>query len=301
MSSRRGGRALFGRMARPLRLEYPGAVYHLTSRGNAKQDIFVDDTDRKIFLRLLGETVTHFGWRLYAYCLMGNHHHLLAETPEPNLSRGMRDLNGTYTQHFNRRHQRVGHLLQGRFKSIVVERETYLLELVRYIALNPVRAGFTRTPEHWCWSSYRSNAGLEDVPPWLTIAPVLARFGEDAPAAARRFQDFVEAGIGVPSPWSELRGQVVLGSDRFAEKLRPSLAAQAISSEVPRVERFAARPALRNVIPLGKASDRIQRNAAIVDAYKNHGYTFADIARHLRLHYSTVSRIAQGGVSQFKT
>src|SRR5947199_3621508 len=116
-------------MPRPLRLEYPGALYHLTSRGNAKEEILRDNVDRDIFLKVLGSTVTHFGWVLYAYCLMGNHYHLLAETPAPNLSRGMRRLNGVYTQRFNRRHTRVGHLLQGRFKGIVVERETYLLEL----------------------------------------------------------------------------------------------------------------------------------------------------------------------------
>jgi putative transposase len=133
-------------MSRPLRIEYPGALYHLTSRGNARQDIFLDDTDRAVFLDVLASVIERHGWHLYAYCLMGNHYHLLAETPHSNLSRGMRWLNGVYTQRFNRRHERVGHILQGRFKAILAERESYLLELSRYTVLNPVRAGMTGAP-----------------------------------------------------------------------------------------------------------------------------------------------------------
>ena len=126
-------------MARPLRIEYPGAVYHVTSRGNARKKIFLDDIDRDEFLATLGWVVERFGWGCHAYCLMDNHFHLLIETPKPNLSLGMRQLNGVYTQRFNRRHKRVGHLFQGRFKAILVERDSYLLELARYIVLNPVR------------------------------------------------------------------------------------------------------------------------------------------------------------------
>jgi REP element-mobilizing transposase RayT len=280
-------------MARPLRLEYPGALYHLTSRGNAKNDIFHDDADRRIFLNALGATVTHFDWLLYAYCLMGNHYHLLAETPTPNLSRGMRQLNGTYTQRFNYRHKRVGHLFQGRFTSIVVERETYLLELVRYIALNPVRSGFVSSPERWRWSSYRPHAQLEPAAPGLRLQPVLERFGTEVQDAARRYRDFVFAGIGRPAPWSQLRGRVLLGSDQFAERLRPALKDRAPSHEVPRADRFAARPALHVLLAPAKIADRALRNAAILEAHTNHGYAATEIARHLRLHCSTVSRIVQ--------
>ena len=133
-------------MARPLRLEFPGAVYHVTSRGNARAAIFLDDEDRPIFLGVLGAVVARFGWLCHAYCLMDNHYHLLLETPDPNLSRGMRQLNGVYTQRFNRRHGRVGHVLQGRFKAILVDRDGYLLELARYLVLNPVRAGRVKDP-----------------------------------------------------------------------------------------------------------------------------------------------------------
>lgn len=239
-------------MARPLRLEYAGAVYHITSRGNAKQAIFCDDIDRQAFLAIVGSTVKRFGWTVYAYCLMGNHYHLLVETPVPNLSRGMRHLNGLYTQRFNRRHGRVGHVLQGRFGAILVERETYLLELVRYIALNPIRAGIASGPEKWRWSSYRAHAALATT-------------------------------------------------QLFTERLRALLEERSISAEVPRTERLAARPALEALLPSGESPDRERRNTAIADAYLKHGYTLAEIARHLGLHYSTVSRIAQASTPQFKT
>lgn len=289
------------KMARPLRLEYPGAFYHITSRGNAKQPIFRDEVDRDILLTIVGATVKQFGWAIYAYCLMGNHYHLLVETPAPNLSRGMRQLNGLYTQRFNRRHDRVGHLFQGRFGSIVVERETYLLELVRSIALNPVRAGIASAPEDWRWSSYRPHAALASGPSWLRVEPILERFGDDAMQAPLHFRRFVAAGSALESPWSALRGQVLLGSERFVERLRPLLARLAISPEVPRAERLAGRPTLDELLPRAALSDRRRRNGGIAEAYVAHGYTLSEIARHVGLHYATVSRIARASMRQYKT
>jgi putative transposase len=288
-------------MARPLRLEYPGAHYHITTRGNARQAIFGDDTDRQTLLGILAATVRQFGWRVHAYCLMGNHYHLLVETPQPNLSRGMHRLNGLYTQRFNHRHDRVGHLFQGRFGAIVIERETYLLELVRYIALNPVRAGLVATAEDWHWSSHRAHASLAIAPAWLRVESILERFGADPMQAPVEYRRFVAAGVGVPSPWSELRGQVLLGSALFAERFRGLLAQQSVSSEVPRADRLAARPTLESLLPEGGSSDLDQRNAAIRAAHLTYGYTLAEIARHVGLHYSTVSRIAQHPILQFKT
>jgi REP element-mobilizing transposase RayT len=279
-------------MARPLRLEYPGALYHVTSRGNAKADIYLDDADRRIFLRLLGTTVTRQHWLLHAFCLMGNHYHLLLETPRPNLSQGMHRLNGVYSQCFNRRHQRVGHVLQGRFTAILVEREAYLLELARYVPLNPVRAGFVSSPGDWPWSSYRSTAGLEPPPPWLTTSTVLERFGAQADRAALRFQEFVRDGMNAAAPWSVLQGQVFLGSSQFAERMARALMGGPISGEIPRADRMAGRPALASLFARAIAADRDRRNAAIVEAHMVHGYSFAEISRHLGLHYSTVSRIA---------
>ena len=146
-------------MARPLRIEFPGALYHVTARGDRQEPIYEDDDDRKVFLDLLGKVIVEWNWVCQAYCMMGNHYHLLVETPDGNLAKGMRQLNGVYTQLSNRRHQRVGHLFQGRYKAILVDRDEYLLELGRYVVLNPVRARLVKRVEDWPWSSYRSMVG----------------------------------------------------------------------------------------------------------------------------------------------
>jgi REP element-mobilizing transposase RayT len=278
-------------MARPLRLEYAGALYHVTARGNAKGDIYLDESDRRIFRRLLGATVMRQRWVLHAFCLMSNHYHLLFETPQPNLSRGMHQLNGVYSQCFNRRHERVGHVFQGRFTAILVERETYLLELARYLPLNPVRAGFVTSADHWRWSSYRATAGLEPAPPWLNTTTVLERFGSEPNRASLHFQEFVRDGVHAPSPWSALQGQVFLGSEPFAERMARTLGSAIVSSEVCRADRLAGRPALAVVLPPAIVEDRNRRSVAIIEAHAIHGYSVAQIARHLGLHYSTVSRI----------
>lgn len=154
-------------MARPLRIELAGGLYHVTSRGDGQNAIYLDDGDRQGWLRLLGEVCKRFNWRCHAHCLMTNHYHLVVETPDGNLSRGMRQLNGVYTQSFNRRHSRVGHVFQGRYKAILVEKESYLLELARYVVLNPVRAQLVVEAEEWAWSSYRAMIGQAAAPPWL--------------------------------------------------------------------------------------------------------------------------------------
>jgi REP element-mobilizing transposase RayT len=179
-------------------LEHPGAVWHVTARGNEKREIFRDDADRERWLSLLGKVVVSFGWRLQGYVLMGNHYHLIVETPIPCLSRRMRHLNGVYTQASNRRHQRVGHLFQGRFKSILVEKDSHLLELLRYVVLNPVRATLVHSPCEWAWSSYRATAGETSAPAWLETAWSLAQFGGSSRAAAQRHREFVGEGRDVP-------------------------------------------------------------------------------------------------------
>jgi REP element-mobilizing transposase RayT len=225
-------------MARPLRLEYEGAIWHVTSRGNSRQAIVADDRDRARFIETLARTVQVARWQLHAWVLMTNHYHLLLETPEANLARGMRQLNGTYAQAFNRRHERVGHLFQGRYKGILVERESHLLELVRYVVLNPVRAGMVRTPAEHRWSSYRETAGLRDAPDWLEVDWTLAQFGKRRGAAHDRFRDFVSEGQNVNyCPWDDLRAQVVLGSDRFVDFLALRTRDEILSPEVPRSQR----------------------------------------------------------------
>ena len=202
-------------MSRPLRIEFAGALYHITARGNERRAIYRGEEDNTRFLDILSTCCDRFHWLCHAYCLMGNHYHLLLETQLPNLSTGMRHLNGEYSRQFNAAHRRVGHLFQGRFKSILVEKEAYLLELARYIVLNPVRAEMVRNPQEWPWSSYRSTAGMIGPHACLTTDWLLAYFSRSRIDACLRYRTFVSEGSGIPSPMASLKNQAYLGSDQF--------------------------------------------------------------------------------------
>ena len=206
-------------MARPLRVQYPGAVYHLTSRGNARQSIFRDDVDRETFLTIFSGVVRRYEWLCHAYCLMGNHYHLLVETPKPNLAIGMQQVNGRYTRKFNRRYGRVGYLFQSRYTAILVQKESHLLELCRYVVLNPVRAGLCRRAAEWKWSSYRALAGLERAPELLTADWILAQFAREGSAARASYRAFVAAG-GESRPWERLQAGIYLGDEEFIHGVR---------------------------------------------------------------------------------
>jgi putative transposase len=247
-------------MARPLRLEFPGALYHLTARGNAGGEIFADDADRACFLDLLGKEIAQQRWRCYAYCLMGNHYHLLIETPEPNLVTGMRRLNGVYTQGFNRRHGRAGHVFQGRYKSILVDKDSYALELTRYIALNPVRARLAKQAGDWRWSSYRATAGQEPAPSWLAVDWVLEQFGTRGPR--RAYQQFVQHGLGQSSPWEHLRGQIWLGDQAFLDRMQ-ALSARQPSENVTRAQRTPTRPSADAITAMVLSAYRIKDEKAL--------------------------------------
>jgi REP element-mobilizing transposase RayT len=204
-------------MARPLRLDYSDATWHVTARGNERKPIYRDEGDYLGFLDVLGAVVRRYRWDLHAYVLMPNHYHLLLATPAPTLSRGMRQLGGVYSQRFNRRWSRCGHLFQGRFFSVHVERETHLLELTRYLALNPVRAGLARDPADWPWSSYRATAGIEPPQAFLETTWLRELFRSSRKAAGRAFAEFV-AEKNDYDPWSQVRHQVYLGSDSFCSE-----------------------------------------------------------------------------------
>jgi REP element-mobilizing transposase RayT len=180
-------------MARGLRLQVPGGIYHVTTRGVARLPIFRNDDDRRCLLALLGDVVDRYEWSCHAYCLMTTHYHLLVRTPLPNLAIGMKRLNGLYAQGFNRRHGGKGHVFEARYHSVLIEREGHLVELCRYLALNPVRAGICDRPADWPWSSYRSVLGLDPVPRFLAAAWLASLFGMDEVKARRRLREFVEA------------------------------------------------------------------------------------------------------------
>jgi putative transposase len=278
-------------MARPLRIEYPGAVYHATSRGNEKKRIFKDDHDRESFLAILTRVNKRYHWICHAYCLMDNHYHLLLETPEGNLALGMRQLNGVYTQAFNKRHNRAGHLLQGRYKGILIQKDSHLLEVSRYVVLNPVRARMTETPDAWKWSSYRATAGRGGHPACLTTDWILGQFGRQRSQAEKEYARFVQRGIGKESIWTELKGQAILGEDEFVDGLVDHLRKRKNVPEIPKKQRYAFRPALETIFPERILRDKRKRDRKISEAVEKHGYTQRAIADYLGMHFTYISRI----------
>jgi putative transposase len=275
-------------MARPLRIEFSRALYHVTSRGNARQDIFLDDQDREAFLDCFSRACQRHHWQCHAYCLMGNHYHLLIETGDATLSKGMKYLNGTYTQLFNRRYQRVGHVFQGRFKAILVEKDAYLQELARYIVLNPVRARMVRSAKDWAWSSYRATAGMKTAPECLSVDWLLGVFGKRRGAAQLAYREFVAAGAGMPSPWESLKNQIYLGSDEFLEDMQCRLDPDQSLEDVPQRQKRAPPK------PLDYFSRRFKdRDRAMAEAYRSGQYTLAEIGSKFGVSYATVSRAAK--------
>lgn len=251
---------------------------------------------------MLAECVERYNLVCHAFCLMPNHYHLLIETPDGNLAPAMKHLNGVYSQAFNRRHDKVGHVLQGRYKAIVVEKESHLLEVCRYIVLNPVRAKLVSTPGEWRWSSYRSQVGEARAPRFLTIDWLLRQFHDsDRLQAERRFRSFVAKRI-VADPKSDaaLVAGPILGSPEFIDRFEQSLKAVKPIKEIPRASRFTARPSLNEVF---RACDGGPELASRVrGAHVDHGYTMAEIAGYLGLHYSTVSRMIRNlEMLHFKT
>jgi putative transposase len=186
-------------MPRPPRAQFPGATYHVTSRGIRRQAIFRDEDDRSFFLKLLELVARRFDWSCLAYCLMTTHYHLVIETKDGNLAAGMQRLNGDFAQNFNRRHEETGHLFERRYHSVLVEDELHLLELYRYMALNPVRAGICTRPEAWRWSSYPAAIGAAPAPAFLAIEWALESFAHDRQRARHLLCAFVED-VDIASP-----------------------------------------------------------------------------------------------------
>ena len=276
-------------MTRPLRIEYPGAIYHITSRGDRQENIYQDDHDRELFLDILSWVIQRTHWLCHAYCLMDNHYHILIETQEANLSYGMRQLNGVYTQKYNKIHNVTGHLFQGRYKSIIVEKQSYLLELCRYIVLNPVRANMVKYPWQWAWSSYRATAGKTAKLDFLTSDWILLQFGNNRESAQKDYVSFILDGIGNDSLWEDLRGGIILGKDSFLVKIQGYIDEKEKIGEIPRIERYASRPSLSKIF--NPAKNKITRNNKIYESCYHYGYTLTEIGNHLNLHYATVSKI----------
>jgi REP element-mobilizing transposase RayT len=272
-------------MARPLRLEFPGALYHVTARGDRRDAIYLEERDQRFFVRLLGQTCERMNWECYAYCLMTNHYHLVVETADGNLSRGMRHLNGVYTQKFNFHHDQVGHVFQGRYQAILVDRDAYLLELARYVVLNPVRAGLARSAGQWPWSSYRATVALSPCPDWLAAEKILRLFGQSGPHSIAAYSQFIEAGVSGTPVWNDLKHQLFLGDDAFVERMKRRINAAVHSCEIPREQREPGGQTIASF-----AVNARNQHAAMAQAYLLGGHTMKAIADHFGVHYSTVSR-----------
>ncbi len=279
-------------MARPLRIEYPGAVYHITSRGNDKKDIFKDDQDREAFLKILAHVNKRYHWLCHAYCLMDNHYHLMIETPDGNLALGMRQLNGVYTQARNKRRNTTGHLFQGRYKAILIQKDTHLLEVSRYVVLNPVRAKMVEKPDDWKWSSYRATAGKEPPHSCLTTDWILGQFSRTRAKAEKEYRQFVQRGIG-KTIWDEVKGQALLGEDDFVDRLADHLRSYKNIPEIPKSQRYANRPPLDKLFPESIIMNKRKRDKKITEAVEKHGYTQKAIANHLGMHFTYVSQIVK--------
>lgn len=280
-------------MARPLRIEFPGAIYHVTSRGDRRDAIFVDDEDRGVLLAVLAQACDRFDAQVLSYCLMGNHYHLVLHTRQGNLSLLMRHLNGVYTQRFNRRLDKVGHVFQGRYKAILVDRDNYLLELCRYVELNPVRARIVATAAEWPWSSYLSHTGLLPSPAWLDTAglhgyllghPV--RNAGDEQRAAKRYAALVESAPDLQIWADGLRQQIYLGDEKFVERMQALMAASRVGDhDIPKLQRLPSKPLQAWL------NQATSREEGLYLAHTQGGMPMTAIAHALGLSVSRVSRL----------
>lgn len=240
-------------MTRPLRFEIEGGVYHITARGNEQNDIFVDENDKRKFVTLLSELPRRYKVKIHAYVLMSNHYHLLLETPKGNISKAMHYLNVSYTVYFNRRYKRSGHLFQGRYKSIVIEKDSYLISVSRYIHLNPVRAGIVKKPEEYKWSSYKNYLAMDKELQWLMTDWVLCQFSRDKNRAKQLYCDFVDDGIEHEcSPFSNISQAKILGSSDFTEEIKDRID----------IEKDGNRPYIKSLILGGRDIEDILRQVA---------------------------------------
>ena len=284
-------------MARPLRIEYPGAYYHITSRGNERKAIYKSYRDREKFLGYLETASKRYGAVIHVYCLMTNHYHLLLETPRGNLSQIMRHINGAYTTYFNKKRERAGHLFQGRYRAIVVDADEYAQELSRYIHLNPVRAGMVSRPEEHIWSSYRSYAGKEKKPGWLAVDFVLGYFDNKTSAAQSKYREFVASLIGKDheSPLKKTVASTILGNADFVKKIRKKYLPESKDNRnVPALRKLSERLSLKEIENQAQAvfynEPKLYRKAALFLSHRYSGRKLKDIGSYFGMAGSAVSQ-----------
>lgn len=271
-------------MARPLRIELAGGLYHISSRGNRGEETFTDDADRQAFLEILGAVSDRMKWICHAYCLLPNHYHLVVETPQPNLAKGMRQLNGVYTQTFNRRHKRAGHIFQGRYKAVLVDRDPFLLEVIRHVLVSPVQLRLVRDATQWRWSSCRATMGKADQPHWLHTDWILEQFAKNRKKAQENFVEFLKEGKTEANVWESLRNQIYLGDEKFLRRMQRKVGGKG-DGEAAKSPRQSARK------PLDFYGRKYKdRTEAMAQAYLSGEYSMKAIGDFFSVHYATVSR-----------
>ena len=286
-------------MARPLRIELENGLYHVTCRGWERREIVRDDADRESWLELLERVVLRCGWRVFAWVLMTNHWHLFLRTPHANLSAGMHDLNSGYATRYNRRHERVGSLYQGRFKAILVEDDSHAAGLTRYIHLNPVRARMVAQPQEYAWSSYQDYLSAKPGPEWLDTRTVLAEIGQNVKNARAAYRRFVEKGTEEPSPLESVVGGMLLGSTDWVERMRKELSELPESDDVSALHRLALRPSVEVILEVVSHSHGVEESAILQRGRHGNDARQAALCLCRRLTDERVGNLAErfGGVS----
>ncbi len=288
-----------GSVSRPLRIEYPGAFYHVTSRGNERKMVFESTRDREKYLSYLESAHQRYWAIIHAYCLMGNHYHLLLETPKGNLSQILHHINGAYTTYFNIKRDRSGHLFQGRFKGILVDKDAYCKELSRYIHLNPVRAGTVKTPLEYPWSSYRYFIGRGKRPEWLTMEFVLGDFGGEGRRGFKRYREYVERGEAkeLRNPFKDVIASTFLGSEDFINRIRVEyLEKKKIDKRnIPAIKRVLKGPSLeeieRAVLKVLGRDDALYKKMCIYMSHQYSGMKLDEIGVWFGMKGSAVSQL----------
>ena len=284
-------------MARPLRITYPGAFYHITSRGNERKSVFKNERDREKFLEYIESATERYNAVIHVYCLMDNHYHILLETPSGNLPQIMRHINGAYTTYFNVKRDRSGHLFQGRYKAILVEKDEYAKELSRYIHLNPVRAKMVGRPEEYDWSSYKYYIGKRKTPEWLQTSFILRFFGNKVPESRKRYKTFVSLLVGqkYESPLKETVGSLLLGSQRFIDYIKDNyITGLKANRDLPSIRELSPQIAIQDVCKIVEDStgekSRTSRNVEIYLCRKLTGEKLKSIGSHFGISDSAVSQ-----------
>lgn len=285
-------------MARPLRVQFPGACYHVTSRGNEKKFIYKSEKDREQFLSYLESAHERYGAIIHIYCLMTNHYHLVLETPRSNLSQILHHINGAYTTYFNIKRKRSGHLFQGRYKAILIEKDAYFQELSRYIHLNPVRAGIVEKPSKYLWSSYPSYIGIRKHPKWLTTDTILGYFGRDRARAMKDYRKFVEQAIGkeIHNPLKEVFASVFLGSEEFVKNAKERWIGfkNADIRNLPTLRELSDRPSLERIEEIVKRVVGEEyshyKKLCLYLSHQSGGYTLRKIGSFYGMRGSAVSQ-----------